>query len=70
MNETYLPGDLKIPHVAVEIDPVQALQVQGHVTIQKIAHRQRCSHTNSMTAAQDARPHPPRRSEAKPHWVY
>ena len=52
----HLPGDLKVRHVAVEIDPVQALQIQGHVTIQKIVHRQRFSHHPRMTQARHAKP--------------
>ncbi len=52
----HLAGDLKIRHVAVEIDPVQALDIQGHVTIEKLIHRQRCSHTNRMTPTRHAKP--------------
>jgi hypothetical protein len=52
----HLPGDLKVRHIAVEIDPVQALQIQGHVTIQKIVHRQRISHHPRMTQARPTKP--------------
>ena len=52
----HLAGDLKTWYVAVEIDPVKALDIQGHVTIEKLIHRQRCSHTNRMTPTRHAKP--------------
>jgi hypothetical protein len=52
----HLPGDLKTRHVAVEIHPVQALDIKVHVTIQKLNHRQRRSQTNRMTSAQHTKP--------------
>ena len=52
----HLPTDLKTGYVAVEMDPVQALGIKDYVTIQKLIHRQRCSHTNRMTPAQHTKP--------------
>jgi len=65
----HLPTDLKIRHVAVGIDPVQALDIQGHVSIEKLIYRQLCSHANRMTAADTPSQHAPRRSEAQPDWM-
>ena len=52
----HLPTDLKIRHVAVGIDPVQALDIQGHVSIEKLIYRQLCSHANRMTPARHTKP--------------
>src|SRR5665647_597025 len=52
----HLPTNLKIRHVAIEINPVQTLDIQGHVTIQKLIHRQRCSHATRMTPTRHAKP--------------
>ena len=41
---------------AIQIHPVQALHVQGHVTIQKLIHCQRCSHANRMAPAEHTKP--------------
>jgi hypothetical protein len=52
----HLPGDLKGRYVAIEIHPVQALDIKGHVTIEKLTHCQRCSHVNRMTPAEHTKP--------------
>jgi len=52
----HLPGDLKTWYLAVEMDPVQTLDTQGHVTIQKLIRRQRCSHATRMTPTRHAKP--------------
>jgi hypothetical protein len=38
------------------MDPVQALDIQGHVSIEKLIDRQLCSHVNRMTAARHTKP--------------
>ena len=32
----HLPTDLQIRHIAVEIDPIQALQIQAHVPVEVV----------------------------------
>jgi hypothetical protein len=53
-----LPTDLQVRHVPVEIDPVQALHVQPHVAIEKVADRQRRCHDPTVTAGGSVRPAP------------
>jgi hypothetical protein len=52
----HLPGDLKGRYVAVEIHPVQALDIKVHVTIETLIHCQRCSHVIRMTPAEHTKP--------------
>jgi hypothetical protein len=56
----HLPTDLQVRHVTVELDPVQALKVQRHMTIEQIIHRHRhrCSHSHSLNRTRRARPAP------------
>lgn len=75
-----LTPDLQCRDVAVEIDPVQALNIQGDVALDDIltlsttitGSPQRASDTFTMplqrTGRHTSANHLPRRSEAKPHW--
>ena len=62
-----LPAYLQARHIAVEVDPVHALDVQPDMTLEQIARGQ---HAHPHSVAPARRPTPPqtRRSEAKPHW--
>ena len=64
----HLPRRLQLRDIAVEIDPIQTLQIKRHVPIEKIVHRQRLGHHHSLRAPCHPRQPQTRRSEAKPHW--
>ena len=40
----HLATHLQIRHIAVEIDPIQTLDIQLHMPIEHIVDRYRCSH--------------------------
>jgi hypothetical protein len=42
-----LPTDLQVRHIPIEVNPIQALQIQRHMTIKNIPrrHRASCHHT-------------------------
>ena len=40
----HLPTHLQIRHIAVEIDPIQALHIQAHMPVEHIVHRHHRSH--------------------------
>jgi hypothetical protein len=52
----HLTADLQVRHVAVEVDPVQALHIQRHMPIEKIVHRHCCSHTRQPDRSRQPRP--------------
>ena len=54
-----LPAHLKHGHVAVEVDPVQALHVQHRMTIQQLRNRDHTRHDNRPAQ-------PPLRSQPEP----
>src|SRR5664279_1249176 len=51
-----LPAHLQVRHVSVEIDSIQALHIEDHVTIKKIVHRQRRSHNHQPGRTRPAGP--------------
>ena len=54
----HLTAHLQGRHIAVEIDPIQTLEIQRHVSIKQIVHRHRLSHDHSLrrTRATQASP--------------
>jgi len=51
-----LPADLQIGHVGVEVNPVQALQVQRDLPIENLVDRHRCGHARQPGLIQPLRP--------------
>ena len=76
----HLPAGLQDRHIGVEVDPVQALDVQLHMPAENLIHRHHaCAHDtlrNHAYAREDepsrtrltSSNHAARRSEAEPHW--
>jgi hypothetical protein len=62
----HLPTHLQVRHIAVQVDPIQALDVQGHLPIKHTVHRQRAGHRHRLPALQGPDQPEARRSEAKP----
>jgi hypothetical protein len=56
----HLPAHLQIRHITVQIDPIQALQIQAHMPVEHIVHRRHRSHHLSLAgqARPDQRPAP------------
>jgi len=50
-----LPTNLQVRHIAVEINPVQALDIQTHMPIEEIVHRQCRSHNDKPGRNRTAR---------------
>ena len=48
----HLPAYLQIRHVAVQINPIHALQIQAYVPSKHIVYRHRLSHHHSLTATE------------------
>ena len=40
----HLPGHLQVRHIAVQVDPIQALHIQVHMPVKHIIYRHRRSH--------------------------
>ena len=77
----HLGTGLQDRHVGVEVDPVQALDIQRHMPVQHVIHRHDPSHDDHLpqpllvammrSPAPTRMPnHATRRSEAEPHWYY
>jgi hypothetical protein len=63
----HLPADLQIGDVAVEIDPVQTLNVETHMPIEQIVYRHWHLHGQQPARQSTTSASPqPRRSEAEP----
>jgi hypothetical protein len=45
-----LPSDLQARHIRVEVDPIQALQIQHHLPVENIVDRHRRGHDGSLAA--------------------
>ena len=45
----HLPAHLQIRHIAVQINPIHALQIQAYMPVEHIIHRNRGSHHHSLT---------------------
>jgi hypothetical protein len=52
----HLPADLQVRHVAVQVDPVQALDVQRHMPIEQLIHRHHSSHAHQPDRTWQPRP--------------
>jgi hypothetical protein len=50
-----LPPDLQIRHIGIEVDPVQALQIQRHIPIENLIHRHRLGHAPQRDRSTPAR---------------
>ena len=48
----HLPAYLQIRHVAVQINPIHALQIQAYMPSKHIVYRHRLSHHHSLTATE------------------
>ena len=55
----HLTADLQIRHVAVQIDPIQTLQIEQHMPVEHIVHRHCGSHLHTLTATE-----PPHQTKA------
>gem|GEM_PF-2978540 len=65
-----LARDLEIRNVGVEVDPIQTLQIQRHMSIEDIIHGHQLGHDPQRGPSSSVLTSPPpRRSEAEPHWV-
>jgi hypothetical protein len=67
----HLTGHLQVVHPPVEVDPIQALQIQTHVPIQDVVHghhagRHRVPPGSGVSATPLAWPHPTATSPANP----
>jgi len=54
-EDDYLPADLEVRHVGVQVDAIQALKVEGHMAVEHVvdgAHR-RHHGTPNMRPASD-----------------
>jgi hypothetical protein len=47
----HLPTHLQIQHIAIQINPIHAFQIQAHMPIEHIIHRHCGSHHHSLTAS-------------------
>ena len=54
----HLPTHLQGRHVPFQIDPIQALDIQRHMTIEKIVHRRHPSHNHQPDRIRQGRPAP------------
>ena len=48
----HLTAHLQIRHVAIQIDPIQTLQIEHHMPVKHIVHRHRGSHLHTLTATE------------------
>ena len=54
VDTVHLATDLQIGHVGVEVDPIQALQIQPYLPVEHVVDRHRCGHNR-----QPGRPNDP-----------
>src|SRR5258708_15622650 len=77
----HLPADLERRHIAAQVDPVQALDVEHRMTIQQLRDRDHMRHDDhscpagitlpslNLPAPVSRQNSQPRRSEAEPRWL-
>jgi len=51
-----LPADLQVRHVGIEIDPIEALQIQGYLPIEHVIHSHRFTHAPQPDRSQAVQP--------------
>ena len=52
----HLPADLQVVHPAVQIDPIQTLQIQRHLPVEDVVHGHRLGHDPQRCRSSPARP--------------